>query len=53
VSQPADLRSIQRHFQDVRGLMVGVTSSLAKMSGVESANLIKDVSRIMQKTPIQ
>ena len=28
--------------------MVGVTSNLAKMSGVESANLIKDVSRVMQ-----
>lgn len=45
---PADLHSIQRHFQDVRALMVGVTSSLAKMNGVESANLIRDVSRVMQ-----
>lgn len=28
--------------------MVGVTASLSKMSGMESADLIKDVSRIMQ-----
>lgn len=48
MKQPTTLHSIQRHFQDVRALMVGVTSSLAKMSGVESANLIQDVSRVMQ-----
>jgi len=48
VKQPADLHGIQRHFQDVRALMVGVTANLAKMNGVESANLIKDVSGAMQ-----
>ena len=29
-------------------MMAGVTSNLAKMGGVESAQVIKDVSRIMQ-----
>ena len=48
MKQPADLHGIQRHFQDVRALMVGVTANLAKMNGVESANLIKDVSGAMQ-----
>ena len=48
MKQSTNLHGIQRHFQEVRALMVGVTSSLAKMSGMESANLIKDVSGVMQ-----
>ena len=48
MKEPADLHGIQRHFQNVRSLMVGVTANLAKMNGIESANLIKDVSGVMQ-----
>lgn len=48
MKQTADLHNIQRHFQDVRAMMVGITSNLTKMGGVESTNVIKDVSRIMQ-----
>ena len=48
MKQPADLQSIQRHFQDVRALMVSVTSSIARVGGAEGANIIKDVSRVMQ-----
>jgi len=48
LKEPADLHGIKRHFQDVRALMVGVTANLAKMGGVESANLIKDISGVMQ-----
>jgi len=48
LSQPADFRSIQRHFQDMRALMVGVSSGLAKVGSLESADLIRDVSRVMQ-----
>lgn len=48
MSEPGDLRGVQRHFQDVRALMVGVTAKLSKMGGVESADLIKEVSGVMQ-----
>jgi putative nucleotidyltransferase with HDIG domain len=48
VKQPADLHGIQRNFQDLRALMVGMTSNLAKLGGKDSAVLIRDVSRVMQ-----
>lgn len=48
MKEPADLQGIQRYFQDVRALMVGVTAKLSKMSGMESADLIKDISGVMQ-----
>ena len=48
MKEPADLHGIQKHFQDVRALMAGVTSNLAKMDGTANANLIKDVSGVMQ-----
>ena len=48
MKEPADLHGIQKHFQEVRALMAGVTSNLAKMDGTASANLIKDVSGVMQ-----
>jgi putative nucleotidyltransferase with HDIG domain len=39
---------MQKNFQDIRALMVSVTSRIAKMGGTESVNVVKDVSRVMQ-----
>ena len=46
--RPADIPSFQRSFQDVRALLMSVTSSIARVGGVESANILRDVSRITQ-----
>ena len=48
ISQPDNLHSIQRHFQDVRSLMVSITSNATNMGGNEGARIVKDISRVMQ-----
>lgn len=46
--RPADIPSLQKNFQDVRSLLMGVTATLAKLSAAESADIIREVSRITQ-----
>ncbi|MBK9926790.1 MAG: GAF domain-containing protein [Anaerolineales bacterium] len=46
--RPTDIPSIQKSFQDIRALLMSATASLAKVGGQESANIIRDVSRIVQ-----
>lgn len=46
--RPTDIPAIQKSFQDIRSLLMGATASLAKAGGTESANIIRDVSRIVQ-----
>jgi putative nucleotidyltransferase with HDIG domain len=48
VNQSIDPTGMQKNFQDIRALMVSVTSRIAKMGGTESVNVVKDVSRVMQ-----
>jgi putative nucleotidyltransferase with HDIG domain len=44
----SDIPSFQKNFQDVRALLMAATASLAKVGGPESANILRDVSRITQ-----
>jgi putative nucleotidyltransferase with HDIG domain len=46
--RPTDIPSLQRSFQDIRSLLMGVTANLAKLNAAESADIIRDVSRITQ-----
>lgn len=46
--RPADIPSLQKNFQDMRALLMSVTANLAKLSAAESADSIRDVSRITQ-----
>ena len=46
--RPADIPSFQKSFQDIRTLLMSATASLARAGGAESANIIRDVSRITQ-----
>lgn len=46
--RPTDIPSLQKSFQDLRSLLMGVTANLAKLSAAESADIIRDVSRITQ-----
>ena len=46
--RPADIPSIQKSFQDIRALLMGATTSVAKMSAAEGANVIREISRITQ-----
>lgn len=46
--RPADISSIQGAFQDIRALLMGATTSVAKMSAAEGANVIREISRITQ-----
>ncbi len=48
MNQPIDPNEMHRNFQDIRALMVSVTSRVAKMGGPESVIVVKDVSRVMQ-----
>ncbi len=48
LTQPTDIQSIQRQFQEVRALLVSITSSVARMGGPEATNVIRDISRITQ-----
>lgn len=48
MNQSIDPTGMQKNFQDIRALMVSVTSRIAKMGGTESVNVVKDVSRVMQ-----
>ncbi len=48
LTQPTDIQSIQRQFQEVRALLVSITSSVARMGGPEATNVIRDMSRITQ-----
>jgi len=48
MKQTSDLNGIRKSFQEVRALMVGVTSGLAKFGGAEGLKIIKDISRVMQ-----
>lgn len=43
-----DFKSVQRHFQDVRALLMSVTSNIARMGGEDSTNIIREMSRITQ-----
>ena len=43
-----EVSSIQKSFQDVRALLVSVTSSIARVGGEEGANILRDVSRVTQ-----
>ncbi|NTU55702.1 MAG: GAF domain-containing protein [Anaerolineales bacterium] len=46
--RPTDIPSFQKSFQDIRALLMSATTSLAGAGGTESANIIRDVSRITQ-----
>jgi len=46
--QPTDIQSIQRQFQDVRALLVSITSSVARMGGSDATSVIRDVSQVTQ-----
>jgi len=46
--RPTDISSFQRSFQDLRALLMSATSSVARAGGAESANILRDVSRITQ-----
>lgn len=46
--RPTDILSLQRNFQDMRSLLMNVTANLAKLNAAESADVIRDVSRITQ-----
>jgi putative nucleotidyltransferase with HDIG domain len=46
--RPTDIQSFQNSFQDVRALLLSATSSIARAGGPESANILRDVSRITQ-----
>jgi len=46
--RPADISSFQKSFQDVRALLMSTTGILARSGGPESANFLRDVSRITQ-----
>jgi putative nucleotidyltransferase with HDIG domain len=48
LTQPVDIQSIQRQFQEVRALLVSITSGVAHVGGPEAANVIRDMSRITQ-----
>lgn len=47
-NRPADISSFQKSFQGLRSLLMGVTANLAKLSAAESADIIREVSRITQ-----
>ncbi|HAV75974.1 MAG TPA: hypothetical protein DCX53_01325 [Anaerolineae bacterium] len=47
MNQSVDLQGLQRQFQEVRALMVGVTTTIADIGGAESGNIIRDVSKAM------
>lgn len=46
--RPTDIPSFQKSFQDMRALLMSVTADLAKLSAAESADIIREVSRITQ-----
>jgi len=48
LNQPADLHFIQKQFQEVRALLVSITSGVARMGGPDVANVIRDISRVTQ-----
>jgi len=48
LTQPVDIHSIQKQFQEVRALLVSITSGVARVGGSDSANVIRDVSRVTQ-----
>ena len=46
--RPSDISSTQKSFQDIRSLLMSATANIARLGTTESANLIRDVSRITQ-----
>ena len=44
----SDIPSIQKHFQEVRAMVMGATQSLARSGGPDSAKILRDVTRITQ-----
>ncbi len=46
--RPTDSPSFQRSFQEIRALLMRATGSLVKSGGAESADILRDVSRITQ-----
>jgi len=46
--RPSDISSTQKSFQDIRSLLMSATAAIARLGTTESANLIRDVSRITQ-----
>jgi putative nucleotidyltransferase with HDIG domain len=44
--RPADIPAVQRSFQDIRTLLMGVTAGVAKLGANDSANLTRDVNKI-------
>ncbi|NUQ83500.1 MAG: GAF domain-containing protein [Anaerolineales bacterium] len=46
--RPADISSIQGTFQEIRTLLMGATTSVARMGAAEGANVIREISRITQ-----
>ena len=47
-SQPTDIQSIQKHFQDVRTLLGTVTTGLVRMGSPDTVNVIRDMSKATQ-----
>ncbi|HSO13467.1 MAG TPA: HD domain-containing phosphohydrolase [Anaerolineales bacterium] len=45
---PTDIPSFKKSFQDVRALLVSATTRLARAGGPESANALREISRITQ-----
>jgi putative nucleotidyltransferase with HDIG domain len=48
LKRPADISSIQKNFQDIQTLLTSVTASLSKIDGQDGANIIRDVSHVVQ-----
>ena len=48
LKRKADFKSVQHHFQDMRAMLMSVTSNIARMGGAESTNIIREMSRITQ-----
>lgn len=44
----ADISSIQGTFQNIRALLMNVTTGVAKMSAAEGTNIIREISRVSQ-----
>ena len=48
LKRKADFKSVQHQFQDMRAMLMSVTSNIARMGGAESTNIIREMSRITQ-----
>ena len=48
LKRPTDIPSIQKNFQEIRALLTSATASFSKVDGQDGANIVRDVSRVVQ-----